>query len=68
MVLGKRWLFSIWNGAEIRPLEMGRKSPAQSMLGHFPVFCGRTSTILKQRIKCLTQGHNTEKAQFIVAE
>ena len=27
MVLGKRWLFSIGNGAEIRPLEMGRKSP-----------------------------------------
>ena len=28
MVLGKRWLFSIRNLAEIRPLEMGRKSPA----------------------------------------
>ena len=27
MVLGKRWLFSIGNGAEIRPLKMGRKSP-----------------------------------------
>ena len=27
MVLGKRWLFSIGNGAHIRPLEMGRKSP-----------------------------------------
>ena len=27
MVLGKRWLFSIWNGAEIRPLELDRKSP-----------------------------------------
>ena len=26
MVLGKWWLFSIGNGAEIRPLEMGRKS------------------------------------------
>ena len=25
MVLGKRWLFSIGNGAEIRPLEKGRK-------------------------------------------
>ena len=24
---GKRWLFSIGNEAEIRPLEMGRKSP-----------------------------------------
>ena len=24
----KMWLFSIGNGAEIRPLEMGRKSPA----------------------------------------
>ena len=23
----KSWLFSIWNGAEIRPLEKGRKSP-----------------------------------------
>ena len=29
MVLGKkRRLFSIGNGAKIRPLEMGRKSPA----------------------------------------
>ena len=29
MVLGgKWWLFSIGNGAEIQPLEMGRKSPA----------------------------------------
>ena len=28
MVLGKRRLFSIGNGAEIRPLEMGRKSSA----------------------------------------
>ena len=27
MVLGKRWLFSIGNGAEIQPLEIGRKSP-----------------------------------------
>ena len=29
MVLGKGWLFSIGNGAEIqiRPLEKGRKSP-----------------------------------------
>ena len=27
MVLGKRWLFSIGNGAEIRPLVMGRKFP-----------------------------------------
>ena len=27
MVLGKGWLFLIGNGAEIRPLEMGRKSP-----------------------------------------
>ena len=29
MVLGKRWLFSIGNGAKIRPPEMGRKSPAK---------------------------------------
>ena len=27
MVLGKKWLFLIGNGAEIRPLEMGRKGP-----------------------------------------
>ena len=26
------WLFSIGNGAEIRPLEMGRKSPEQKRL------------------------------------
>ena len=31
MVLGKRWLFLIGNGAEVRPLEMGRKSPAFSL-------------------------------------
>ena len=30
MVLGKKWLFSIGNGAEIRPLEMNRKSPVDS--------------------------------------
>ena len=30
MVLGKRWLFSIGNGAEIRPLEMGKKSPVSA--------------------------------------
>ena len=29
MVLGKKWLFLIGNGAEIRPLEMGRKGPEQ---------------------------------------
>ena len=28
MVLGKRWLFAIGKGAEIRSLEKGRKSPA----------------------------------------
>ena len=27
----KRWLFSIGNGAEIRPLENGRKSPAKTI-------------------------------------
>ena len=27
MVLGKKWLFSIGNGAEIQPLEKGRKCP-----------------------------------------
>ena len=30
MVLGKRWLFLIGNGAKIRPLEKGRKSPEKS--------------------------------------
>ena len=40
MVLGERWLFSIGNEAEIRPLEEGRKSPvwcgilAPYKLGH----------------------------------
>ena len=29
--MGKRWLFSIGNGDEIRPLEMGRKSPEMYM-------------------------------------
>ena len=37
MVLGKRWLFSIGNGAEIRPLEMGRTSPE----GPFPAILGK---------------------------
>ena len=27
MTMGKRWLFSFGNGAEIQPLEKGRKSP-----------------------------------------
>ena len=27
MVMGKMWLFLIGNGAEIRPLEKGRKCP-----------------------------------------
>ena len=31
MVLGKRWLFSIGNGAEIGPLENGRKSRGSSL-------------------------------------
>ena len=31
MVLGKMWLFSIGNGAEIQPLEKGRKSPEKIM-------------------------------------
>ena len=35
MVLGKKWLFSIENGAEIRPLEMGRKSPVFKELRGF---------------------------------
>ena len=32
IVLEKRWLFSIGNGAEIQPLEMGRKSPEDSLV------------------------------------
>ena len=34
MVLGKRWLFLIGNGAEIRIIEMGRKSPDADNLSH----------------------------------
>ena len=30
MVLEKRWLFSVGNGAEIRPLEKGRKCSVMS--------------------------------------
>ena len=37
MVLGKRWLFSIANEAEIRPLEKGRKSPEST--GLFKLEC-----------------------------
>ena len=32
MVLGKRWLFSIGNGAEIRPLQKGIKCPGITYL------------------------------------
>ena len=32
MVLGKRWLFLIGNGAEFWPLEKGRKSPGACVL------------------------------------
>ena len=32
MVLGKRWIFSIGNEAEIWPLWMGRKSPIRYIL------------------------------------
>ena len=45
MVLGKRWLFLIGNGAEIRPLEMGRKGPADMQLviiGDHQQPCGHT--------------------------
>ena len=35
---GKRWLFSIGNGAEMRPLEMGRKSPENLPFSLFPVY------------------------------
>ena len=35
MVLGKRWLFLIGNGAEIRPLEMGTKGPAEDRFCRF---------------------------------
>ena len=34
MVLGKRWLFLIGNGAEIRIIEMGRKSQDADNLSH----------------------------------
>ena len=32
----KKWLFLIGNGAEIRPLEMGRKGPASYPSIHRP--------------------------------
>ena len=38
MVLGKKWLFSIWNWATIRPLEKGRKKPENSK-GYIAVRC-----------------------------
>ena len=34
MVLGKKWLFSIGNGAGIRALEKGRKSPVKVPKSH----------------------------------
>ena len=44
MVLGKRWLFSIGNGAEIPPLEMGRKSPDSD----FPIQINGVARMLKK--------------------
>ena len=38
MVLGKRWLFLIRNGAKIRPLEMGRKGPGVILFSACPSF------------------------------
>ena len=38
MVLGKMWLFSIGNGTEIQPLEMGRKSPVQKLMVQYTIF------------------------------
>ena len=59
MVLGKkRWLFSIGTGAEIRPLEQGRKRPVCSgyiatiwtqirVLSGFILFAGKTAAMIK---------------------
>ena len=60
MVLEKRWLFSIRNGAEIRSLEMGRKSPGsqwvdtpwyvtcrESYLQFLPISMSMSSTVNK---------------------
>ena len=33
MIFGKRWLFLIGKGAEIRPLEMDRKGPDRARIG-----------------------------------
>ena len=37
MVLGIRWLFSIGNGAEIWPLEKGRKYPGKIVVREFNI-------------------------------
>ena len=49
MVLGKRWLFFIGNGAEIRLLEMGRKGPAIDL--YCQIFLGWSSAISNEDIK-----------------
>ena len=54
MVFGKRWLFSIGSGAEIRPQEMGRKSPElRKHLAYYAHFCsfGLTSQMRNSREK-----------------
>ena len=62
MVLGKNLLFLIGNGAEIRPLEMGRKGPESIGMGNkkkssSTLFCKNlTQSVFKTVIYLQTVG------------
>ena len=49
MVLEKRWLYSIGNRAEIRPLEKGRKSSEMTL----PVLSNKESSLITEVSICL---------------
>ena len=46
MVMGKKWLFSIGNGAEIRPLEKGRNCPDYNFFS-LPSFDSASNMLLE---------------------
>ena len=54
MVLGKMWLFYIGNGAEIRPLEMGRKSPENIPLPRPGLVLGGRLISMLMVLSCFT--------------
>ena len=73
MVLGKRWLFSIGNGAEIRPLKNGRKCSVMTysagcMLNTILNFVGSSTDILEaQDLWIFGVTENINQLFFIIA-